>query len=364
MEKQRMTPSWDGIPQPLYTGAWGACHIQGICVDRKKGFIYYSFTTKLIKAKLDGAIVGSVEGLVGHLGCIAFREEDGCVYGSLEFKNDAIGKGILSKLSSQATFPDSFYAVRFDVDRIDRMGISADGNDIMTAVYLKEAVADYNGTGKNKAGEKVPHKYGCSGVDGMTFGPLPGKSPAEGMFLYVAYGVYGDLNREDNDYQVLLCYDAARWHDVARPLRQDKMHTSGFEKPLHKFFVYTGNTTYGVQNLEYDPFANAFLMAVYTGRKPEFPNYPLFAADASRAAKKEILRGVGEEGEVLSLCDLGKEDEKTGVRGFSFPCGSTGMFSFGDGEWLISEKKKSARGQCGVIFRYEWDGVTPFLLKD
>ena len=30
------------------------------------------------------------------------------------------------------------------------------------------------------------------------------------------------------------------------------MHKSGFEKPLHKFFVYTGNTTWGVQNLEYD----------------------------------------------------------------------------------------------------------------
>ena len=68
---------------PIFTGAWGNCHIQGIAVDLKKGYIYYSFTTKLIKATLDGEVVGSLDGLVGHLGCLAFTEADGCVYGSL-----------------------------------------------------------------------------------------------------------------------------------------------------------------------------------------------------------------------------------------------------------------------------------------
>ena len=67
----------------IFTEAHGNCHIQGIAVDEKKGFIYYSFTTMLIKAKLDGTIVGSVKGLTGHLGCIDFNEADGKVYGSL-----------------------------------------------------------------------------------------------------------------------------------------------------------------------------------------------------------------------------------------------------------------------------------------
>ena len=71
------------MKQPIYTGTWGGCHIQGIAVDKKNGYIYYSFTTKLIKATLDGDIVGSVDGLIGHLGCIAFCEADGRVYGSL-----------------------------------------------------------------------------------------------------------------------------------------------------------------------------------------------------------------------------------------------------------------------------------------
>ena len=67
----------------IFTGYWGNYHIQGIAVDKKGGYIYYSFTTKLVKATLDGKIIGSVDGIVGHLGCIAFNEEDGCVYGSL-----------------------------------------------------------------------------------------------------------------------------------------------------------------------------------------------------------------------------------------------------------------------------------------
>jgi hypothetical protein len=62
---------------PIFTGVWGKCHIQGITVDEKNGYIYYSFTTKLVKARLDGTVVGCVDGLLGHLGCIAFNEQDG-----------------------------------------------------------------------------------------------------------------------------------------------------------------------------------------------------------------------------------------------------------------------------------------------
>ena len=86
---------------PIFTGTWGKCHIQGIAVDEQKGYIYYSFTTKLVKAKLDGTVIGSVDGLLGHLGCIAFH--DGKVFGSLEYKNDSIGRGILSSLGSPSS---------------------------------------------------------------------------------------------------------------------------------------------------------------------------------------------------------------------------------------------------------------------
>jgi len=347
------------MQQPLYTGTWGKFHIQGIAVDMKKGYIYYSFTTQLVKATLDGKIVGSLQGLVGHLGCIAFHEADGRVYGSLEYKNDSIGKGILRRLGDGTSFADGFYVACFDVDRIDRLDIPAQGSDIMTCAYLGEVVEDFNGTGTDGAA----HRYGCSGIDGLTFGPLPGKSREEGMYLYVAYGIYSDVNRRDNDHQILLCYDPEEITATAAPLDQAKMHTLGPERPMHKYFVYTGNTTYGVQNLEYDPYTNAFFMAVYKGEKPGFPNYSLFAVDAAIPAENRALEGLGETGECLTLKALGEKDEATGLRGWHFPHGSTGMCALGDGSWLISENRITTEGQCGYIFQYAWDEVHPFLTK-
>ena len=345
---------------PIYTGTWGNCHIQGIAVDRKNGHIYYSFTTKLVKATLEGKIIGSVEGLVGHLGCIAFNEDDGCVYGSLEYKNDIIGRGILDAIGASSQFSDGFYAARFDVAKIDAVGMRAENSDIMSAVYLKEVTDDYNGRGFDKNGNVVAHKYGCSGIDGMTFGPLPGETESDKRYLYVAYGVYDDVTRNDNDHQVLLCYDISAWDGYGKKLDQNDMHRSGPVAPDRKFFVYTGNTRYGVQNLEYDPFTNAFFMAVYRGQKPEFPNYALFAVDAVCPGVKKFVPELRETVETLRLKNLGLHDGKSGVYGWDFPYGSTGLYSFGDGTWLICQEKSTPEGQCGYIYSYRWNGEEPF----
>lgn len=346
------------MKNPIFTGLWGNCHIQGIAVDNKKGYIYYSFTTKLIKATLDGEIVGTVDGLLGHLGCIAFNEKDGKVYGSLEYKNDKIGKGILTAIGSSASLNDAFYIAIFDVDKIDRLNMSAEKDGIMKCVYLKEVVDDYSGEGRDISGQTVPHKYGCSGIDGTTFAPLPGTSVDDGLYLYVAYGIYSDVNREDNDYQVLLCYDVSNWESFAKPLDQYDMHTDGPDEPLNKFFVYTGNTRFGVQNLEYDRYKNTIFMAVYRGEKPQFPNYALFAVDMSAPALKEELMGVGEIGSMLPLAKLG--EEQNGIYGWDFPYGSTGLYSYGDGRWMISHNQIREGQQCSEIFSYVWDSDNGF----
>ena len=92
------------FPKTTESGTWKAGHCQGIAVDCEKGYIYCSFTTMLVKIDFDGNFIGSVTGLCGHLGCIVFSPEDGMVYGSLEYKSDAIGKGIeLSKSESTAS---------------------------------------------------------------------------------------------------------------------------------------------------------------------------------------------------------------------------------------------------------------------
>lgn len=347
----------------ICTGAWGNCHIQGIAVDTKKGYIYYSFTTKLIKATLDGEIIGTLDGLAGHLGCIAFNENDGCVYGSLEYKNDIIGKDILNAIGLERTFDDAFYVARFNVDKITKPDMNADDSDIMTAAYLPEVVYDYKWTGSDGNGNKINHKYGCSGIDGITFAPLPGETPDDGMYLYVAYGIYNDVKRNDNDYQVILCYDMKQWKMHSLPLSQKNMHKSGFEKPLHKFFVYTGNTEWGVQNLEYDRYTNSMFMAVYEGFKKGYPNYTLFCVDISIPSKTKVLSGTNEEVEMLTLSEKGLCDEKTGIHGWYFPLGSTGLFSFGNGEWLICRHFRTDEGQCGEIEHYEWDEKTPFVKR-
>ena len=352
------------MKQPIFTGSWGKCHIQGIAVDEEHGYIYYSFTTKLVKSTLDGKIVGCVDGLMGHLGCIAFNREDRRIYGSLEYKRDAIGREILEKLGQSADLTDAFYIAIFDADKIDRMGMDAEKDGVMKNVYLEEVLRDYSGTGLDRWGNPVPHRYGCSGIDGLTFGPMFGEPPDSKQYLFVSYGVYSDVNRDDNDHQVILCYDTENWDTYAAPLSQSNMHRSGPSEPTDKLFVYTGNTRYGVQNLEYDPYKQVYFMAVYTGEKKQFPNYHLYAADARQAPEVQQLRGLNESGKVVPLFQGGQRHEPSGIHGWNFPYGSTGLFACGDGRYYISENHVSQSGQCSLIYRYVWDDDAAFVLPD
>jgi hypothetical protein len=68
------------------------------------------------------------------------------------------------------------------------MDMDAEKDGVMTAVFLKEVYNDFKGTGINKEGEAVAHKYGCSGIDGTTIGPMPG-ADGDKQYLFVTYGV-------------------------------------------------------------------------------------------------------------------------------------------------------------------------------
>lgn len=308
-------------------------HVQGIAVDAKREYLYFSFTTCLVKTDMTGRLIGSVTGLVGHLGCIAYNYMDGKVYGSLEFKQDAIGKGILNNLGETQIPQDGFYMTVFDVDKITRPNMDAETDGVMKAVYLDEVTRDYSAPG---------HRYGCSGIDGTTFAPAFGQTGGR-QYLYVSYGIYGDIQRSDNDHQVILQYDVSGWDAIAQPLRQANMHRIGPEKPDGKYFVFTGNTTYGVQNLEYDPHSGTMLMAVYRGKKERFPNRPLYFLDCEKAPIHCRLEGLEESGSLLSLAPIGLP-HPTGIFGSEFPLGATGIASLGDGRFLISEPFRAERG--------------------
>lgn len=342
------------LPRTVFTGHSKGGHIQGIALDKSRKYLYCSFTTELLKLDLEGNLIGSVKGLTGHLGCLALGT-DGRIYGSLEFKNDAVGKGILKNLGMEKELQDAFYIAIFDGDKITRTDMDAEKDGVMTTVYLKDVVDDFNAEENG-----IKHRFGCSGIDGVTFAPAFGESGKHD--LYVAYGVYSDTDRNDNDYQVILRYDTDGWKEFEQPLSQENIHHSGPAKYTGRYFAYTGNTTYGVQNLEYDPWLKKWLMAVYPGKKTRFPNLPMYMLDAEKPAVAEKLRGLETEGLVPAQWEKGIPHE-SGVWGWNFPYGSTGMISLGDGFYYFSEEGRDEEGHFSTIRLYRWSGEenAPFV---
>ena len=327
------------LPRVIDAGLWDAGHVQGIAVDTARGYIYYSFTTILVRSDLSGNIIGYVGGLTGHLGCIDINPEDGCVYGSIEYKHDSIGQGIMEKTGVKLSDEDAFYIAIFDVDRIDRLGMDAETDGIMRAVYLPEVVADFSA----RLQDGREHRYACSGIDGLGFGPRFGAPADSPRMLTVAYGIYGDNERTDNDYQVLLTFDWRKFSDVALPLNQGKPHHSGVLSES-KSFLFTGNTTWGIQNLKYDPYTGDWFAAVYKGKKPSYPNYPLYRIDGKKAPERAVLQGIypAEEGDIIFLSEEGLCRGDTGIKGYDFKYGQTGIAPLGgelEGYFYISHNR-------------------------
>ena len=341
----------NALPKNIYCCLNSGSHVQGIAFDNEHKHVYISFTTRFVKADMDGNIIGTVNGITGHLGCIDFNEEDGKVYGSVEYKHDSIGKGIINRIGGSLADEDAFYIAIFDVDKIDRMDMDAEKDGVMKAVYLPDVVADYS---YDENG--VKHRYGCSGIDGTAIGKIPGAPKESPSVLMVAYGIYSDLERKDNDCQVILQYDWRKFDQVAKPLSQLEPHHEGLPFD-ERYFVYTGNTTYGIQNLEHDAYTGNYFAAVYKGQKPEFPNYSLFVIDGSVAPKET------EGGKLLSLKNEGLFDEKSGVYGYNFGYGDTGLHSIGNGYFYISHHGHPEKGvYLTNIKLYKYNGTDPFEL--
>lgn len=358
------------LPKNVHTGPFKAGHIQGMAYDKENQHLYLSYTTMLIKCDLRGNILGSVTGLVGHLGDLTFNPEDGRVYGTLEYKDDVIGRNILAREKSNKKFANLFYIAIFDGKSINRQNIDAQKDNIVTTVHLQQVLDDYSATVETPTGS-FKHRLGCSGIDGISFGPKFGKNKGK-LLLTVAYGVYNDHKRTDNDYQVLHQYDVSKWHKYERKLTQteSEMHTLGPKSPDGIYYAYTGNTNYGVQNLEYDPELKVWWMAVYKGSKPEYPNYGLFAIDGNSKPKTQPLKGVNyiDKGKVVALQQHipHQTDPKTGISGWHFGYGSTGFYPAGGGFYYISHNYANPTGQGSNLRLYRFNGNAdqPFVLAE
>ncbi|MFB8348255.1 hypothetical protein [Streptomyces niveus] len=353
-------PELPKLPATVDGGAWKSGHVQGMAVDRRKGFVYFSFTNLLVKTDLAGKPVGSVTGFTGHLGDLDFNTKDGRVYGSLEYKA-----------------AEAFYIAIFDGDRITEMDMDAQTTDVVSTVHLQEVVDDYtadmdgDGVFDGNTAKTADHRYGCSGIDGVAFGPAfddkrrddaPG--PARTQLLTVAYGVYANTTRQDNDNQVLLQYDIRRWKKFERPLTEADPHTSGPGSPDGKYFSYTGNTTYGVQNLDYDAHSGNWLLAAYKGTKTQFPNYSLFVIDGSERPVTGPVSGqpAPERGRHLPLLAQGLHHPPTGIHGWE-STGQYGLVSLDDGRYYLAEAgtvvEDGVTKQTGRAVMNHWTGSTP-----
>lgn len=301
-------------------------HVQGMAIDTAARCFYLSFTTSLVKVDYDGNVLEKLDSINGHLGAMTFDALARKLYASLECKDDEIGRGIASHLGKEAYTQDEsrFYIAVVDVDRMD-----------MQTFEVAEAIADYK------------TRYGCSGIDGVTIAPQIGKKNGKPR-LYVAYGIYGDISRRDNDHQILLEYKPESFKPgVTAP------------KATAKYFIFTGNTTWGVQNLCYDPKTGCIFMASYAGKKPEFPNFSLFAVPVQQKPARKVLRGLEDDGEHLSLSLLqeGLLSTVKGVRGWRFSDACTGFCTLGDGTWFVATPLKLRKGvQSATVRQLKWKG--------
>jgi hypothetical protein len=350
------------LPKRIFSGCWSGGHVQGIAVDVARGYVYYSFTTLLVKTDLDGTLVGSVKNLTGHLGCITYDAAKNRVYGSLEYKHDIIGRGIMNKTGRALADEDAFYAVCFDCDAINRPDMDAETDGVMQAVYLCDVLRDYSERDEVSGAE---HRYGCSGIDGMGLGPVFGAAKDSPKKLMIAYGIYSDILRQDNDHQVILQYDPSVFDTYGKSLNQLHPHHSGPDCCEARYFLYTGNTNFGIQNLEYDAYTETWLAAVYRGKKEQFSNQPLFLINGKIAPAEHPLVGrAGERGKLLSLATVGEKDHN-GIAGIEFPYGQTGVCASGDGLYCFSHPQKHEDGTfSSTVVQYGIDPQAPKLFYE
>ena len=159
---------------------------------------------------------------------------------------------------------------------------------------------------------------------------------------------------------MILAYDTRDRKQYEQPLTQENLHKSGPEKPLHKYFLYTGNTSWGIQNLAYDKASGNMHAAVYKGKKSHYPNYSYFVIDGSKAPERKQLQGFDPavEAEVLSLLPEGLHDAQSDTWGWNFKWGTTGLCPIGDGYFYISHnaKDKQTGNQSSTVQLYKWTG--------
>lgn len=332
----------DIFPLSLASGTGDIRHCQGIAVDMVNEYIYYSYTTSLVKCDLKGNVIGTITGIDGHLGDIALNKNNNKIYASY----NPTGKKAL-------------YVAIIDVGNLNSKGVDALSSGLIRTVHLKEVYDDFTAT-VDVNGKPRTRRYGVAGTDGVCFGPSFENN--EGYYLTVACGISPQAYRKDNDYQILLQYDVSDWDKYAQPLSFTSFHHIG-PQSKGKYFLFTGNTNCGVQTMSYFDELNLWLLNVYPTTKKSYSKFTMFVIDGDVRPYEGLLKGQAQEDrqKILTLYKDGVRDKKLGTYGWYSKAGDLGMSYLGNGLFYIVHPFQTwYERQTAVAYLYVWDPSNEF----
>jgi hypothetical protein len=208
-------------------------HMQGF--SSGNGHMFWSFTNSLIKTTLDSVVRCQVQLRGGHLGDIDYH--NGKIYGSF----------MLDALPGHAWADWSGYKL-----------MVFDEYDLRTLDVINLDICDYY-----KSITCTPEDTrGFQGIDGVTIAPDPVTGEDK---IFIACALF---TGEKYSNQIILQFDM----------------TGKYETEYH---IPTGNTVYGIQNLDYDADNKEFWFTTYGSSQPYQAKYVLYCVSGDF---KEIRR--------------------------------------------------------------------------
>lgn len=208
-------------------------HMQGFTSDGKH--MYWSFTDTVVKTTLKGTVRRCVPVSGGHLGDIDYFE--GKLYAS--FMGDALPGHAWNDWTS-------FKICVFDADTLE------------LEKMINLDICDYY---KSLKGTDADTR-GFQGVDGVAFGKIPG---TEEWRMFVACALDTGEKYENN---ILLRFTLDGVYETEYPIK-------------------TGNTVFGIQNLDYDATTGEFWFSTYGGGEPFMPKETLYKTDVNITKAEE-----------------------------------------------------------------------------
>lgn len=208
-------------------------HMQGFTSDGKH--MYWSFTDTVVKTTLKGTVRRCVPVSGGHLGDIDYFE--GKLYAS--FMGDALPGHAWNDWTS-------FKICVFDADTLE------------LEKMINLDICDYY---KSLKGTDADTR-GFQGIDGVAFGKIPG---TEEWRMFVACALDTGEKYENN---ILLRFTVDGVYETEYPIK-------------------TGNTVFGIQNLDYDATTGEFWFSTYGGGEPFMPKETLYKTDVNITKAEE-----------------------------------------------------------------------------